>query len=287
MSLPGTTPAPIPDWLHVAGGIGATPSGQTVRATLNLAPGKYAVTDRGALAEFEVTEGEDGPLPASTATFVATTGPKDSLKASALRVGNNRLRLVNRGKEMHQPFMVPILPGKTFADVKRFFMAQDFESQTAPVDFERAVTTAMVEGDTEQVVDFEPLGPAGKYVIVCFLADRDGQGGSHFRHGSARGGRRQVGVLELVTYTRRGAIALLGTAVADRRLRCLDVVWRCPDLLRQGRRNAERRARRSDDDLRQRSRAGARRVRRSRRAPLRWHAAHRVPHRLARRLAAL
>ena len=142
------------------------------------------MTDRGALAEFEVTEGENGPLPASTATFVATTGPKDSLEASALQVGNNRLRLVNRGKEMHQPFMVPILPGKTMADVKRFFMAQDFESRPAPVDFERAVTTAMVEGDTEQVVDFEPLGSAGKYVIVCFLADRDGQGGSHFHQGA-------------------------------------------------------------------------------------------------------
>jgi hypothetical protein len=183
----GDAPAPIPDWLHVAGGIGATPSGQTVRATLNLPPGKYAVTDRGALAEFEVTAGENGPLPASTATFVATTGPRDTLEASALRVGNNRLRLVNRGKEMHQPFLVPILPGKTVADVKRFFGAQDFESQEAPVDFERAVTTAMVEGDGEQVVDFEPLGPAGKYVIVCFLADRDGQGGSHFLQGALAG----------------------------------------------------------------------------------------------------
>ncbi len=184
VNLPsGDVAAPIPDWLHVAGGIGATPSGQTVRATLNLPPGKYAVTDRGALAEFEVTAGENGALPASTATFVATTGPKDSLEASALHVGKNRLRLVNRGKEMHQPFMVPILPGKTIADVKRFFMQFD-ASRPAPVDFERAVATAMVEGDTEQVVDFEPLGPAGKYVVVCFLADRDGQGGSHFYQGA-------------------------------------------------------------------------------------------------------
>jgi hypothetical protein len=185
VNLPsGDVAAPIPDWLHVAGGIGGTPSGQAVSATLNLSPGKYVVTDRGALAEFEVTAGENGPLPASTATFVATTGPKDSLEASALHVGKNRLRLVNRGKEMHQPFMVPIRPGKTMADVKRFFMEHDDASRLAPVDFERAVATAMVEGDTEQVVDFEPLGPAGKYVVVCFLADRDGQGGSHVHQGT-------------------------------------------------------------------------------------------------------
>ena len=41
VNLPsGDVPAPIPDWLHVAGGIGATPSGQTVRATLNLRAGE-------------------------------------------------------------------------------------------------------------------------------------------------------------------------------------------------------------------------------------------------------
>jgi hypothetical protein len=60
VNLPsGDVAAPIPDWLHVAGGIGGTPSGQTVSATLNLAPGNYVVTYRGALAEFEVTAGEN------------------------------------------------------------------------------------------------------------------------------------------------------------------------------------------------------------------------------------
>ena len=216
LELVGKEDAPIPDWVTFPGGAGSTAPGQTVNATLNLRPGKYLMLDigdpdagpppstRGALAEFEVTAGEDGPLPASTATITAATDEaaeeaaeeadeaakgtdehakhEHSFEISGLKAGKNRVRFVNKGKELHHAVLFPILPGKTIADVEKFFMQQGRPTGPPPADFENAVNTATVEGDTEQVADLV-LAKPGKYAVVCFLTDRDGKGKPHFAEG--------------------------------------------------------------------------------------------------------
>lgn len=205
LELVGKEDAPIPDWVAFPGGTGSTAPGQTVNATLNLRPGKYMMLDagdpdegppkssRGALAEFEVTAGEDGPLPASTATITAETDEaaeetgehvkhEHSFEISGLKAGKNRLRFVNKGKEPHHAVLFPIVPGKTIADVEKFFMQQGRPTGPPPADFESAVNTATTDGDTEQVVDLV-LAKPGKYAVVCFLTNRDGKGKPHFAEG--------------------------------------------------------------------------------------------------------
>lgn len=190
----------VPDWVHFAGGAGTTRPGQTASVTLNLVPGKYVMTDtgdpdegpsassRGALAEFQVTAGKDGTLPASTATITATTDeqaePEESFEISGLRAGSNRVRFVNKGEQDHHAVLFPIQPGKAIADVEKFFQQQGRPSGPPPVDFSEGSGdyVAAIEGDNEQVTDLTLRKP-GKYAVVCFLTDRDGKGKPHFAEG--------------------------------------------------------------------------------------------------------
>jgi len=197
------TGAPIPDWFHGAGGAGADP-GQTVKTTLNLPAGKYVMIDnlngqepgpsnsaRGALAEFDVTAGENGALPASTATITATTKHAEgehtegerphSFEISGLKVGKNRVRLANEGEELHHAILFPILPGKTIADVEKAF-TEERPSGPPPVDFAGGAGTTVLDGDSEMVTDLVLRKP-GKYAVVCFLTDRDGKGKQHLAEG--------------------------------------------------------------------------------------------------------
>ena len=95
-------------------------------ATLNLPAGKYVMFDfgggdgpsassRGAFAEFEVTAGQNGALPASSATITASTDeqgePESSFEVSGgLKVGKNQVRLVTKGEQPHHAVLFPILP---------------------------------------------------------------------------------------------------------------------------------------------------------------------------------
>ncbi len=188
-------PTPIPEWFHAAGGTGTTAPGQTAAATLNLPAGNYMMIDneegerpsnaeRGALATFKVTAGENGALPESTATITATTEREheNSFEISGLKVGKNRLRFVNKGDELHHAVMFPILPGKTIADVKQAFAQEGRPSGPPPVDFENGANTGVLDGDTEQVADLVLRKP-GKYAVVCFLTDRNGKGKPHLAEG--------------------------------------------------------------------------------------------------------
>jgi len=179
----------IPEWFHAAGGAGSTGPGQTARTTMNLPAGNYVMVDNdnqdgppnstlGAVAEFKVTAGDDGPLPAATATITASTDdqakPEHKFEITGLKVGKNRLRLVDKGEQVHHAIMFPIVSGKTIADVKKFFTTQGRPSGPPPIDFESGAGTAALDGDTAQVTDLV-LRKAGTYAVVCFLTDRDGK----------------------------------------------------------------------------------------------------------------
>lgn len=184
----------IPDWIHGAGGVAAIPPG-SADTTVNLAPGHYAVVDmssdngpppsaRGALAEFDVTAGPTGALPAHTATVIAKTVGKDMYRfdISGLKAGANRILFDNRSKgQLHHVITAPIKPGKTLADVKKFLSQQGKPSGPPPVDFPKITGTSVIDGGNSEVTTLN-LAKPGKYVVLCFLNDRDG-GKPHFMEG--------------------------------------------------------------------------------------------------------
>lgn len=179
----------IPTWFHAAGGAGSTPPGQTVKTTMNLAAGTYVMADntnlqgpsnaeRGAFVAFVVTAGDDGSLPASTATITAATDeraePEHSFQITGLKVGKNRLRLVSEGEEVHHAILFPILSGRSIGDVEEFFSTQGEPSAVPPVEFDSGAGTAAIDGDSELVTDLV-LPKVGRYAVLCFLTDRDGK----------------------------------------------------------------------------------------------------------------
>ncbi len=70
-------------------------------------------------------------------------------------------------------------PGKTIADVEQAF-ASDDQSAPPPVDFEKALSTEVLDTGGSEYVHWD-LAP-GKYALLCFMSDRTG-GAPHFMNG--------------------------------------------------------------------------------------------------------
>lgn len=184
----------IPSWLHAAGGVGTQKPGGGGVTTEILPPGKYYALDNetgdelpsparhGAIAAFEVTgDAKSANLPKSTAQVTATDVGADKLrfKVSGLKSGSNTLKFVNESKkELRHVIAIPLLPGKREADAKKFF---DDGQGKPPMDFDNTVGTSVLDQKTEEVTTFSLK--SGKYVLVCFLPDRDGKGEEHFKDG--------------------------------------------------------------------------------------------------------
>jgi hypothetical protein len=180
----GQEGAPTPPWLFAAGGVGSTAGGKSSTVTQNLEPGKYFIVDtsepegddvpsfgeQGAVSELEVTgDTSDASLPKTGATITA----KDfSFTTSGLKPGTNQVTFDNTGKEIHHVVVAPFAKGATFDQVKKAFAEEGEPSGPPPVDFEKTVNLAALEGGTTQVADLDL--PAGKYAFICFISDRAG-----------------------------------------------------------------------------------------------------------------
>jgi len=194
--LTAEEPTAIPAWLRVAGGAGSTGPGRTTTTLLNLPPGRYGVLDlggagpspslTGAIATFRVTPGRRGALRGAAATIVAhdATGatPRNRFTVSGLKLGHNRLRFRNTGREIHHAILFPMLPGRTLGDVQQAFAAQGPPAGPPPVDFAGSAGTAALDADGAEVTDLVLRSP-GRYALVCFIANRDGKGRPHFLDG--------------------------------------------------------------------------------------------------------
>ncbi len=176
--IEGGEGGPIPSWLHGAGGVGTTKPGRSASATQVLPEGRYyaiasADTEgerevKPATAALRVQGGESGgDLPSAPATVTATDY---AFEAEGLKQGRNRIRFVNDGDELHHIVAFQLAPGKSVADVKRFFRT---EKGRPPIVEGVESSTAVIDGKTEQVVDME-FANAGKWALVCFISDRKG-----------------------------------------------------------------------------------------------------------------
>lgn len=197
-----------PEWLRGAGGVGVTAPGQQGTTMINLPAGDYAVIDtgqgggeapspatRGALAEFEVTEGQPGELPQTSASIVAEDDGEHGeagegeeagehehgFETTGLKAGRNMVLFDNRSDELHHTVMAPILGDTTLEEVGEALASEEPPSGPPPVDFENAVVTSVLDGKTKEVTELELR--AGRYALLCFLSDREGGGKPHVAEG--------------------------------------------------------------------------------------------------------
>jgi hypothetical protein len=187
--------AQIPDWLHAEGGVGTTAPGASGTATVVLEEGTYHLIDTasaneddaesnfklGAQATIEVSEGDDdAELPEVAASIEMD---EYSFVTEGLKQGTNRFVLKNTGDELHHTLAFPINEGATLAEVSEFLQAEGAPEGPPPLDFERGIGTAVLDGDREQISELELR--AGRYALVCFLTDRAG-GPPHVAKGMLR-----------------------------------------------------------------------------------------------------
>lgn len=176
--------APTPSWLFAGGGVGSTKGGTTAAVMQILESGTYHVLDvgegegddvpsfaeQGATATIEVTgEVGDAELPDADATVAAE---EYGFTTDGLVAGTNRIRFDNTGEERHHILAIPYEEGATLEDVKAFATSDAPPEGPPPVDFSKALVTAVLEGGDSQITELK-LTP-GKYAFVCFMSDRAG-----------------------------------------------------------------------------------------------------------------
>lgn len=122
-----------------------------------------------------MTAGTPGQLPATTGTIKISTQSEDhyQFQASGLTAGANQVLFQNNSDPdvLHHVVAVPILPGKTLADVKKVLAASGAPSGPPPVDFSKASGTEVIDGKQGLVTTLTLA--KGKYALICFLNDRD------------------------------------------------------------------------------------------------------------------
>ena len=162
----------LPEWMRLEGGVPNTGPGKQTAVTQSLAPGKYLAADieSNAVAEFEVTGEASGEIEAPASRIDAA---EYSFTATGLKAGQGDVAFDNKGREPHFVVGLPLKPGKTIEDAKKFFATEDAKGEP-PVDENdpSAFDTAVFDGGRKQVLSLELK--KGKYALLCFIPDRKG-----------------------------------------------------------------------------------------------------------------
>lgn len=161
---------PLPAWLRLEGGALSTAAGKSSTVTQTLKPGKYVMADieSNAFAELEVTGDGGGKEPKAASARIDAVDY--GFNSSGLKTGKNTVTFENKGKEPHFVVGLPIKPGKTIEDVKKFARTEKGEP---PVDEKNGpFATALIDGGLKQTIEVELK--KGKYALLCFIPDRKG-----------------------------------------------------------------------------------------------------------------
>ena len=170
---------PLPEWAHLAGGSGSVEGGESRSATVLLEPGNYVALDVNAdgpppYAEFEATGEGGGELETTDAKIEMRDY---EFEAGDLTAGENAVTFENTGKQPHVAEAVGIKGDATIDDVKKFI---ETEKGEPPIDESKSFGTAIVDGGQTVVQDMDL--EAGRYVLICFVPDREG-GPPHLARG--------------------------------------------------------------------------------------------------------
>jgi hypothetical protein len=193
-------PLPVPSWFHAAGGVGPTAPGTSSTAKVVLKTGTYYVADtqtppnannappfltQGAFAPIKASGSKvGGSLPSESTKVTIKDVGKDKFRFdnSPLKTGTVTFEFNNTSKQDHHILAVPLLPGKTVAEVKKALASNGPPSGPPPVDFGKLTGAAILDPKQKQVAQLH-LAKPGNYVLLCFLTDRNGKGKPHFLEG--------------------------------------------------------------------------------------------------------
>jgi plastocyanin len=165
-----TGKSPLPEWVHLEGGLSTVKGGETGTATVQLEPGTYAVadiqSDAPVIAEFEVTGEAAGEPPTAPAKIEAK---EYEFSATGLTAGATTVQFENAGQQPHHAEAVAIKGDATIEDV-----AKSFEDQSAPPPIDESKSFGMGVLDPGKTETIELDLAAGRYAVICFIPDREG-----------------------------------------------------------------------------------------------------------------
>jgi hypothetical protein len=179
-------PGPMPQWLVMIGGPNAPDPKTESNATLDVAPGNYALiclVDIGGVPHF--AKGMVKGLTVLSATGPTAAAPiaDDTVSlsdysftlAQPLRAGHHTFRVVNSATQPHELELIKLAPGKTAKD-----LAAWVKSPTGPPPATGigGITPISAGAPVYFTADITP----GNYVFFCFVPDsKDGK--PHVEHG--------------------------------------------------------------------------------------------------------
>lgn len=185
-SPPSAQPPPGPPPFEDFGGISTLDPGGRTKVAFNLPAGTYALycfipspdgvphVAKGMLSEVTVTEGTEGPLPASVATVTGTDFSLQPLPT--LKAGTNALRLRNEGKQLHELLLLELAPGKRIEDVVAWY-----RQPAGPPPMRYAGGVSIRPGE-EATTELElKAGPT--YAFICEIPDFLGDQQPHVTKG--------------------------------------------------------------------------------------------------------
>ena len=182
-----------PSWVTYVGGPEPVPFSEEGNATVDLAPGNYALIclissedhirhlAKGMVRALTV-------LPASTQPVPSVAEPQADARmvlrdydfdiTPTLKSGRRTIRVENHAQQPHHAELVRMVDGKTLADLEAW---QKSRQGPQPFDFAGGVTVLTPGQVNFFTVDLVP----GNYLLFCFVPDvKDGK--SHVRHGMVR-----------------------------------------------------------------------------------------------------
>lgn len=179
---------PPPAWLVEVGGPNApNATGGESRATLDLAPGTYALlcwipspdgtshVMKGMAKQVVVAPAAGAVAPLAPAELEMELSDYAYKLSAPITAGTRTLRVTNNARQSHEVLFVRLAPGRTAADMAKFMMKPE---GTPPGTIVGGITGMARGGANHLTIDFTP----GEYALLCFLPD-SGDGKPHVDHG--------------------------------------------------------------------------------------------------------
>lgn len=179
-----------PRWAEPVGGPNAILPGGSANATLNLAPGNYALlcmipSPDGKTRAMKGMQQQLTVVPAARPSTESTALPAADVQmtlrdygftlSKPLAAGRQVVRVRNASMQPHEVLLVRLAPGKTAADFATWAMKMSGPPPAAPVGGVSPLAPGYVN---DIALDLTP----GEYGLVCFVPDaKDGK--PHFVHG--------------------------------------------------------------------------------------------------------
>jgi uncharacterized cupredoxin-like copper-binding protein len=182
LAKPGAPPA----WIKELGGPNAAAPGVESNATVNLAPGNYAIIcfvdvggpphfTKGMVKGLRVVPSSAASAVAGRADVTATLYDYNFKLSGAVKPGLRTIRVYNAAKQHHEVELVELAPGKSASDVLAWMGKMEGPPPGKALGGVAGIAPGLSQSFTN---NFTPR----KYALICFLPDaRDGK--PHFAHG--------------------------------------------------------------------------------------------------------